>query len=100
MRLLERIVTQFLCTGSHYFKKEAFDLITRPIEIGDGCWIAAQAFVGPGAVLPPGTMVKAGEVVKARTKTNTNTSYIKMNTNIEHRTFNAERRTEEVKVTD
>ena len=43
-----------------------FDLITRPIEIGDGCWIAAQAFVGPGAVVPPGTMVKAGEVWKNR----------------------------------
>jgi len=54
----------FLCTGSHDFKSETFDLITRPIEIGDGCWIAAQAFIGPGVVLPPGTMVKAGAVVK------------------------------------
>jgi putative colanic acid biosynthesis acetyltransferase WcaF len=54
----------FLCSGSHDFSKETFDLITEPIEIGDGCWIAAQAFVGPGVVLPPGTMVKAGEVVK------------------------------------
>jgi len=53
----------FLCTGSHDFKSETFDLITRPIEIGDGCWIAAQAFIGPGVALPPGTMVKAGEVV-------------------------------------
>ena len=56
----------FLCAGSHDFSKETFDLITRPIMIGDGCWVAAQAFVGPGAVLPPGTMVKAGEVWKAR----------------------------------
>jgi putative colanic acid biosynthesis acetyltransferase WcaF len=52
----------FLCTGSHRFKSETFDLITRPINIGDGCWIAAQAFVGPGADLPAGTLVKAGEV--------------------------------------
>ena len=56
----------FLCAGSHDFSKTSFDLITRPIEIGDGCWIAAQAFVGPGAVVPPGTMVKAGEVWKNR----------------------------------
>jgi putative colanic acid biosynthesis acetyltransferase WcaF len=56
----------FLCTGSHDFKKESFDLITRPIEIGDGCWIAAQALVPPGAVLPAGTMVRAGEVWKNR----------------------------------
>lgn len=50
----------FLCTGNHDFHKETFDLVTQPIEIGDGCWIAACAFVGPGAVLPPVTLVKAG----------------------------------------
>jgi putative colanic acid biosynthesis acetyltransferase WcaF len=49
----------FLCTGSHDFRKETFDLITGPIAIGDGCWIAAGAFIGPGAVVPAGTMVKA-----------------------------------------
>jgi putative colanic acid biosynthesis acetyltransferase WcaF len=54
----------FLCTGSHDFRREAFDLVTRPIEIGAGCWIAACAFVGPGAVVPAGTMVKAGAVWK------------------------------------
>jgi len=54
----------FLCTGSHDFSKESFDLITGPIEIGEGCWVGAQAFIGPGVVLPPGTRVKAGEVVK------------------------------------
>lgn len=52
----------FLCTGSHDFAKESFDLITRPIEIGSGCWICARAFIGPGVTLPPGTMVKACEV--------------------------------------
>jgi putative colanic acid biosynthesis acetyltransferase WcaF len=52
----------FLCTGNHDFRKESFDLITGPIEIGDGCWIAACAFVGPGALLPAGTMVKACSV--------------------------------------
>ena len=56
----------FLCTGSHDFRKETFDLITEPIEIGDGCWIASGAFIGPGAEVPTGTMVKAGEVWKRR----------------------------------
>ena len=56
----------FLCTGSHDFSKETFDLITKPIDIGDGCWIAAQAFVPPGAVVPPGTMLKAGAVWRNR----------------------------------
>jgi putative colanic acid biosynthesis acetyltransferase WcaF len=54
----------FLCTGSHDFRSEGFDLVTRPIEIGAGCWIAACAFVGPGAVVPVGTMVKAGALWK------------------------------------
>jgi putative colanic acid biosynthesis acetyltransferase WcaF len=52
----------FLCTGSHDFRSEGFDLITKPIEIGDGCWVAACAFIGPGARVPAGTMVKAEEV--------------------------------------
>ena len=52
----------FLCTGSHDFRKETFDLVTEPITIGDGCWIAACAFIGPGAEVPAGTMVKAGQV--------------------------------------
>ena len=56
----------FLCTGSHDFRKETFDLITGPILIGDGCWIAAGGFIGPGAEVPAGTMVKAYEVWKKR----------------------------------
>lgn len=56
----------FLCTGNHDFRKESFDLITQPIEIGDGCWIAACAFIGPGSKLLAGTMVKAGEVWKSK----------------------------------
>ena len=49
----------FICTGSHDFSKESFDLITKPIIIEDGCWICAQAFIGPGVTVPEGTMVKA-----------------------------------------
>lgn len=54
----------FLCTGNHDFRRDTFDLITEPIEIGDSCWIGACAFVGPGAAVIPGTMVKAGEIWK------------------------------------
>jgi putative colanic acid biosynthesis acetyltransferase WcaF len=54
----------FICTGNHDFRKETFDLITAPVDIGDSCWIAACAFVGPGAVIPSGTLVKAGGVWK------------------------------------
>ena len=53
----------FLCTGSHRFRSENFDLVTKPITIGEGCWITANVFIGPGVTLAPGTMCKAGEVV-------------------------------------
>jgi putative colanic acid biosynthesis acetyltransferase WcaF len=53
----------FLCTGSHDSRKETFDLITKPITIGDGCWIAAGAFVAPGVSVGEGSTVAAGAVV-------------------------------------
>jgi len=53
----------FLCTGSHDFSKESFDLVTSSITIEEKCWVCAQAFVGPGVHLEAGTVVKAGSVV-------------------------------------
>lgn len=53
----------FLCTGSHDFSRESFDLITRPIVIGEGCWVGAQAFVGPGVTFGASSRCLAGAVV-------------------------------------
>jgi len=53
----------FLCTGSHKFKSENFDLLTKPISVGEGSWIASNVFIGAGVTLGKGTLCSAGSVV-------------------------------------
>jgi putative colanic acid biosynthesis acetyltransferase WcaF len=53
----------FLCTGSHRFQSQAFDLDTKPITIGERSWVAAQVFIAPGVTLGTGSMAGAGSVV-------------------------------------
>lgn len=53
----------FLCTGSHNWSKESFDLITSPIIVEDGVWICANVFVGPGVTIGKNSVVTAGSVV-------------------------------------
>lgn len=53
----------FLCTGSHDWSKESFDLITKPIVIKDGVWICADVFIGPGVTVGENAVVTAGSVV-------------------------------------
>lgn len=53
----------FLCTGSHDFRAANFDLITKPITVRSGSWVAAQAFIAPGVEIGEGSMVAAGSVV-------------------------------------
>jgi putative colanic acid biosynthesis acetyltransferase WcaF len=55
-----------LCAGSHDINDENFQLIARPIDIGDYAWIAAEAFVGPGVVIGTGAVVGARCVVFSR----------------------------------
>ncbi len=38
----------FLCTASHDYHLASQPLITSPIHIDDGVWVAADVFVGPG----------------------------------------------------
>lgn len=37
-----------LCAGTHDYRLAAFPLIKSPIDVGEGAWICADAFVGPG----------------------------------------------------
>jgi putative colanic acid biosynthesis acetyltransferase WcaF len=53
----------YLCAGSHDHRREDFPLITRPITIHDGSWVAAMAFIGPGVEIGVGSVIAAGAVV-------------------------------------
>jgi putative colanic acid biosynthesis acetyltransferase WcaF len=49
----------YLCTGSHDLTDPTFRLITAPIEIGDGVWVATDCFVAPGVVIGTNTVIGA-----------------------------------------
>ncbi|HEY8260233.1 MAG TPA: WcaF family extracellular polysaccharide biosynthesis acetyltransferase [Methylosinus sp.] len=53
----------YLCTGGHDWRKESFDLVTRPIRVGDGAWICARACIAPGVTIGAGAVVSLGAVV-------------------------------------
>jgi putative colanic acid biosynthesis acetyltransferase WcaF len=52
----------YLCSGTHDYRKDTFDLIVKPIRIREGSWIAAGAFVGPGVEVGPNSVISAGSV--------------------------------------
>lgn len=52
----------FLCTGNHSYTSPAFDLMTKPIQVGQGAWIGANAFVGPGVAVGTHAVLTAGSV--------------------------------------
>lgn len=52
-----------LCTASHDWHYPNLPLIVKPIEIGDGVWIGARAFILPGVSIGEGAVVAAGSVV-------------------------------------
>lgn len=53
----------FLCTGNHDYTQPDMPYRNRPLQIEDGVWIGAQAFVAPGITLHTDTVVTAGSVV-------------------------------------
>jgi putative colanic acid biosynthesis acetyltransferase WcaF len=53
----------YLCTGNHDWSEPSFDLITHPIRIENGAWIAARASIGPGVLVGQCAVVGFGAVV-------------------------------------
>ena len=49
----------YLCAASHDLEDVNLPLITAPIEIGEGAWVAADVFIGPGVRVGEGAVVGA-----------------------------------------
>jgi putative colanic acid biosynthesis acetyltransferase WcaF len=55
----------FLCTASHDTRSLKRPLITKPIDIGNHVWIAAEAMVLPGVTIAEGAVIGARSVVSS-----------------------------------
>jgi putative colanic acid biosynthesis acetyltransferase WcaF len=49
----------FLCASTHRLSDPDFELLARPIRLGRACWVAAEAFVGPGVTMGDGAVLAA-----------------------------------------
>ena len=49
----------YLCTGSHDLRDRSFALITAPVKIGNGAWIATDCFVAPGVCIGANSVIGA-----------------------------------------
>ena len=47
----------FLCTATHDVEDPHMRLVTAPIVVGDGAWVAADVFVAPGITIGEGAVV-------------------------------------------
>jgi len=47
----------YLCTGSHDYQKQTFDIYAQPITIEDEAWVATDVFVAPGVTIGRGAVV-------------------------------------------
>jgi putative colanic acid biosynthesis acetyltransferase WcaF len=52
-----------LCTGSHDYASDNFQLFARPIQIGADAWICTEAFLAPGVSIGEGSVIGARSVV-------------------------------------
>lgn len=52
----------YICTGNHDWGHATFKLMTAPVTIGDGAWIAARAMVCPGRTIGEGAVLCMGSV--------------------------------------
>ena len=66
------IVGQYckLITGTHDFRDVTFPLVTRPIRVGYGAWLATASTILPGVAIARLSVVGAGSVISKSTEEN------------------------------
>lgn len=60
----------YLCTASHDVNSRNMALVTKPIIIRDGVWVAAKVIVLPGVEMCSGAVAGAGSVVARSVRMN------------------------------
>ena len=66
IELEERVVVSqgaYLCSGSHDYNQESFQLFAEPILICADAWICTEAFLSPGVQIGEGAVIGARAVV-------------------------------------
>ena len=48
-----------ICASTHDTADPHFQLVLRPVHIANRCWVAAEAFVGPGVTMDEGAVLAA-----------------------------------------
>ncbi len=56
----------YLCTGSHDWSCDTFDLIVKPIQLGSHAWVGAAASLAPGTVVEDGAIVAMSSFARGR----------------------------------
>jgi putative colanic acid biosynthesis acetyltransferase WcaF len=55
----------FICTGNHNYKIPQMPFMGGAINIADGAWVGAQAFVGPGVTIGTDAVITAGSILNS-----------------------------------
>ena len=61
----------YLCASTHNYAEKKFPLVLKPITIGNGVWIAADAFIGPGVIIENNAVIAARAAVVKKVEKNT-----------------------------
>tara|TARA_R110000868_G_scaffold78900_1_gene224681 strand:- start:572 stop:1117 length:546 start_codon:yes stop_codon:yes gene_type:complete len=49
----------YLCTGSHDYQSQAFDIYAQSIVVEDEAWVATDVYIAPGVIIGKGAVIGA-----------------------------------------